>query len=247
MNGIKKILSFLWRCWFGLVAVVFTPIIGVFLVLPFSFREKDYPKAYYFMRVWGFILFYFSGLWCELSGEKLKPRQQYIIVANHTSFMDIMLMLVITPNPMVFVGKAELGKIPIFGFVYNRIAVTVDRKSKESRLQVFKKTQAKLKQGYSICIFPEGGVPDDTSIVLDSFKRGAFSMSIEHHVPMAVHTICGMKEHMPYGLFTGYPGKVRVFRNAIIPADTYTKAEMPMYKDKVYEIIYNQLMACRAK
>ena len=244
MKSLRGILSFLWKCWFVLIAIIFTFIFTVFLIYPFTFRDKDYKRCYFFMRGWGVTLFYLTGLWYVFRGEPLDKNQQYIIVANHGSFMDIMLMFAIIKNPMVFVGKEELTKLPIFGAIYKRTAITVNRKSKESRAQVYKKAAERIKKGYSICLFPEGGVPDDTSITLDNFKNGAFAMSIDHNLPMAVHTICGMKKHVPYDWFKGYPGKVNVFRNEIIPAGEYAKGSLNDYKDHVYNTIYNQLVKC---
>ena len=50
-----------------------------------------------------------------------------MLVANHTSMLDIMLMLKVSKNPFVFIGKKELAKIPLFGFFYKRVCIMVDR------------------------------------------------------------------------------------------------------------------------
>ncbi len=94
-----------------------------------------------------------------------------MLIANHTSMTDIMLMLVASKNPFVFVGKKELSKLPIFGFFYKRTCILVDRGSARSRKAVYDSAQERLKQGMSICIFPEGGVPKE-DIILDNFKDG---------------------------------------------------------------------------
>ncbi|HUH47676.1 MAG TPA: lysophospholipid acyltransferase family protein, partial [Arenibacter sp.] len=75
---------------------------------------------------------------------------------NHTSMLDIMLMLKVSRNPFVFIGKKELVKIPIFGFFYKRVCILVDRESTKSRSAVYRRAQHRLNQGLSICIFPEG-------------------------------------------------------------------------------------------
>ena len=74
----------------------------------------------------------------------------------------------------------------------------------------------KLAKGLSVCIFPEGGVPDDASVVLDEFKDGAFTLSSKHHSPIAVFTFIGLKEMFPFDHSKGYPGKVRVYFNDIL-------------------------------
>ena len=60
----------------------------------------------------------------------------------------------------------------------------------------------------SICIFPEGGVPDE-AIVLDEFKDGAFRMAINHQIPIVPITFADNKKRFSYTFFSGSPGKMR--------------------------------------
>ena len=85
-------------------------------------------------------------------------------------------------------GKAELSKIPLFGFFYKRTCILVDRSSAQSRQAVFLRAQKRLKQGLSICIFPEGLVPDE-EILLGEFKDGAFRLAINHNTPIVPITL----------------------------------------------------------
>jgi 1-acyl-sn-glycerol-3-phosphate acyltransferase len=101
--------------------------------------------------------------------QRLERGKSYMLVANHTSMLDIMLMMRISKNPFVFVGKKELAKIPIFGFFFKRVCIMVDREDTRSRVGVYRRAQRRLDQGLSICIFPEGGVPEE-DVLLDSFK-----------------------------------------------------------------------------
>ena len=125
-----------------------------------------------------------------------------MLVANHTSMTDIMLMLYLSRNPFVFVGKKELAKIPLFGFFYKRTCILVDRYSAKSRHEVFVRAQNKLNQGLSVCIFPEGGVPDDKNVVLDQFKDGAFRLAIEHGIPVIPLTFHDNKKRFSYDVFS---------------------------------------------
>lgn len=147
--------------------------------------------------------------WTVQKEEKPKRGKSYMFIANHTSMADIMLMLVTVKNPFVFVGKAELAKIPIFGFFYKRTCILVDRSSEKSRKAVFLMAQKRLKQGLSICIFPEGGVPD-RAVVLDEFKDGAFRLAISHQIPIVSMTFFDNKKRFSYVFFSGGPGRMRV-------------------------------------
>ncbi len=97
----------------------------------------------------------------------------------------------------------------------------VDRASARSRADVYRRCAEKMEEGNSIAIFPEGGVPDDTSVILDDFKDGAFMLSSKHHSPIAVYTFVGLKEMFPFENSKGFPGRVKVYFNGIIePTDS---------------------------
>jgi 1-acyl-sn-glycerol-3-phosphate acyltransferase len=199
----------LYRVWFYLLTAL-----PIFIFFPFLFvltlSERTYPQFFWLARnIWArFILF---GMFCRVRlsrEEKMKYGQSYMLVANHTSMLDIMLMLVISKNPFVFVGKKELAKIPIFGFFYKRVCILVDREKSSSRAGVYRRAQHRLNQGLSICIFPEGGVPDP-SVMLDSFKDGAFKMAISHNIPIVPMVFFDNKKRFPFAFFSGSPGKMR--------------------------------------
>ena len=137
-------------------------------------------------HLWATPILYAMGFLPKIKREYTVPNDHYsyMLVANHYSMMDIMLMLYCRKNPFVFVGKKELSKLPLFGYFYKRVAIMVDRKSPQSRREVYTQAMERIGEGLSICIFPEGGVPDDESIVLDSFKDGAFRIAIECQIPI---------------------------------------------------------------
>ena len=85
--------------------------------------------------------------------EPLIKGKSYMLVANHKSMIDIMLMLSVAKYPVVFVGKKELEKIPIFGYLYRRVAILVDRSSPESRKRVYEKSKKRLDKGLSSLYF----------------------------------------------------------------------------------------------
>lgn len=217
------ILNIIWRLWMVVIGLIFTLLWGIPVYI-LSFRKSHYQYCYFFIRLWAFSMFY--GMFMRyqrinLSTDRLDKNQQYIFVSNHTSIMDIMLMVILLPNhPICFVGKKELAKIPIFGTIYKRICVMVDGTSARSRAEVYRRCAEKMQEGYNIVIFPEGGVPDDTSIILDNFKDGAFILSTKHHFPIASFTLVGLKEMFPFDNFKGYPGKAKIFFNGIYTPDT---------------------------
>src|SRR6478736_1956188 len=210
MKIIKIVFWSIWRTWF--YAMMGIPII---IMLPFLLvsilKEKWYPYFFVMARIWAKAILFGSGFYYKVEREQeLDPHKSYMLVANHTSMTDIMLMLAVIRNPFVFVGKKELAKIPLFGFFYKRTCILVDRKSSKSKKEVYARAQKRLDQGLSICIFPEGGVPKDSSILIDNFKDGAFRLAIEHQIPIVPLTFPDNKKRFPYNeFFEGGPGLMR--------------------------------------
>ncbi|GAB0156431.1 lysophospholipid acyltransferase family protein [Chryseobacterium sp. Alg-005] len=221
-----KILNYLWRFWLLVLAFVLTIILGIPVYI-LSFSKRHYKYAYQFIRIWCYGMFYGMGMRYELinlTNKKIDRNQQYVVISNHTSIMDIMLPCILFPHhPLCYVGKKELVRIPIFGTIYKRICVMVDRSSARSRADVYRRCAEKMEEGNSIVIFPEGGVPDDTSIMLDDFKDGAFILSSKHQSPIAVFTFVGLKEMFPFDNSKGHPGKVKVYFNDIIEPSDFPK------------------------
>ncbi|MES2487253.1 MAG: lysophospholipid acyltransferase family protein, partial [Bacteroidota bacterium] len=166
MKALKYIFWLLWRIWFYILMGVPIIILSPFLILSLSW-DSTYPLFFAMARLWANIILYGMGFYYTVEREEeLQKGKSYMLVANHTSMTDIMLMLAITKNPFVFVGKKELAKIPIFGFFYKRSCILVDRNSSRSRFEVFEQAQRRLSRGLSVCIFPEGGVTEDETVLL---------------------------------------------------------------------------------
>ena len=245
MKILKIIFWTLWRIWFYLMMGIPIIIMLPFLVVSIL-KEKWYPYFFVMARIWAKAILFGSGFYYRVEREqKLDPEKSYMFVANHTSMADIMLMLAVVKNPFVFVGKKELSKIPLFGFFYKRTCILVDRNSARSRMEVFNRAEKRLRQGLSICIFPEGGVPADESILLDTFKDGAFRLAIEHNIPIVPLTFADNKKRFSYTFFSGSPGLMRAKVHAFISTEGKTienKKDIKEVKDEVRTIIYNQLL-----
>ncbi len=221
-------------------------LLSIVVLFPFLFisilREEWYPVFFKLARIWAYIILFGMGFTPIIKrGVNFKKGESYMIVANHTSMIDIMLMLYITKDPVVFVGKKELSKIPLFGFIYKRTCILVDRNNPKSRRAVFNSAQQKINLGYSVCIFPEGGVPDDESIVLDEFKDGAFRLAIEHKIPIVPMTFHDNKKLFSYTFFSGGPGKMRVMIHPLITIQDYTIEMKRALNNKARGIIFEEL------
>lgn len=222
--------------------------IPIIVMFPFLFisilKEKWYPYFFIMARVWAKVILFGMGFFPKVEKEEeIIEGKSYMFVSNHTSMTDIMLMLAVVKNPFVFVGKKELTKIPLFGFFYKRTCILVDRKSSKSRMEVFERAQKKINQGFSICIFPEGGVPLDESVVLDEFKDGAFRLAIDHHLPIVPITFGDNKKRFSYTFFSGSPGEMRVKVHPFFETQNLKQESKKTLKEDVRQVILKQLKA----
>ena len=243
MNKLFKSLAILiWRIWFY-CWVIGTIIVAFPLLLIITSKESWYPTFFKIARAWGKTILFVMGFKVKKEfTEAIVKGKSYMFCANHTSMIDIMLMLSVVKNPFVFVGKAELGKLPIFGFFYKRTCILVDRDNPASRKAVFAEAQKKLNSGLSVCIFPEGRVPEDESIVLDTFKNGAFILAIEHKIPIVPMSFYDCKKRFSYTFFSGSPGNLRVKVHNFIPTNNYTISDKSILNQKTHNVIYNSLI-----
>jgi 1-acyl-sn-glycerol-3-phosphate acyltransferase len=241
MKLLKYPFWLLYRIWFYLLVLL--PIIVLFPLILFTIlSEKTYPLFFKIARLWARVILIGMGFRYSIKGtENFEEGKSYMLVANHTSMTDIMLMLLAVKNhPFVFVGKKELVNIPIFGFIYKRVCILVDRENSKSRFAVFERAQNRIQQGLSICIFPEGGVPDE-SILLDEFKDGAFRIAIEHQLTIIPLTFYDNKKRFSYTFFSGSPGKMRAKIHPPIETIGKTMDDKLHLKQQVRDIILTEL------
>lgn len=233
----------IWRIWFYLLVLI--PILLFFpLLVLFTTSEKLYPQFFWIARnFWARPILYGMGFFPKFTREEeIVKGKSYMLIANHTSMTDIMLMLVASKNPFVFVGKKELAKIPVFGFFYKRTCILVDRGSARSRKAVYDSAQQRLSQGMSICIFPEGKVPEE-EVLLDEFKDGAFRLAIEHQIPVVPMTFADNKKRFSYTFFSGSPGRMRVTIHKFIPTQGLKVEDKKEMSNTARAVILAELMA----
>lgn len=238
---IKNLGHVLYRIWFYVLVTL--PILLFFpFLLALTLSEHTYPQFFWLARnFWARPILYGMGCIPIIKREqRMVKGKSYMLVANHTSMLDIMLILVVSRNPFVFVGKKELVNIPIFGFFYKRVCIMVDRDDVRSRTGVYRRAQRRLDQGLSICIFPEGGVPEE-HVVLDQFKDGAFKMAIAHKIPVVPMTFYDNKKRFSFTFLSGGPGRVRVKVHPFFETGILATEDTSTLREEVREVILQEL------
>lgn len=238
---LKNILRLFWRIWFYML---FTGTVLIFspLLLIVTAREKWYPMFSMIASLWAKTILFCMGFVIDKAIlQTPKQDESYIFIANHTSILDVLLMLAVVKNPFVFVGKKELAKMPVFGYFYKKTCILVDRNNIQSKQKVFKAAQKRIDAGLSICIFPEGMVPDDETIVLSEFKKGAFKLAIEHKLTIVPLSFYDCKKRFSYTFFSGSPGRLRVKIHPFIETKDIEISGMNTLQNDCYTLLYNDL------
>lgn len=212
-----------------------------FLIV-FTSAERFYSQFFICARIWAKTIIFGMGFSIKVKADQVPERHKsYMLVANHASMLDIMLMLAAIKQPFVFIGKKELGRIPVFGFFYRRTCILVDRNNQRSKMDAFEEAQRRLQQENSVCIFPEGGVPDDQNLLLDQFKDGAFRLAIEHQIPIVPITFHDTKKRFSYKFLSGGPGKLRVKIHDFICTEGLNLSDRRPLKEKTRQVILEEL------
>ena len=116
----------------------------------------------------------------------------------------------------------------------------VDRDNVRSRTGVYRRAQRRLDQGLSICIFPEGGVPEE-DIVLDKFKDGAFKMAIAHKIPVVPMTFYDNKKRFSFTFYSGGPGRIRVKVHQFFETGILSAEDTSTLREEVRDVILKDL------
>jgi 1-acyl-sn-glycerol-3-phosphate acyltransferase len=182
LNPLRYIFMPLWKLWFALCFVI--PFIILFPLFFFCFKTKNADLAFKLKRVWSWCICVGSFLFPSIKykSKKYKLPKPCIIVANHTSYLDIVLSTLYIDHTAVYMAKAELMRIPLFKYFFVYLDIPVNRKSMTDAHKAFIEAGKKLDQGLSVVIYPEGTISSEGK--LRPFKNGAFKLAIEKQVPI---------------------------------------------------------------
>ncbi|MFI5186515.1 MAG: lysophospholipid acyltransferase family protein [Chitinophagales bacterium] len=188
--------------------------------------------------LWFPLVFIFPKRLFETGHDKAK---QYIFVTNHISLLDAAILPKAFRQPVRPLGKVEISKIPVFGFIYRKAIVTVDRSDPMNRAQSIRILKSIIGKGISVLFFPEGTY-NETHQPLKEFYNGAFRVAIETQTPVKPVLFLDSYARMHYQkVFSLNPGKCRIIFLNEIPVDGLTVNETENLKEKVFAIMERKL------
>jgi len=167
--------------------------------------------------------------------ENFRKGENYIVLCNHNSFMDVPVSSPAIPHGNKTIAKAEMAKIPVFSTIYKSGSILVDRKSESSRIESYSKMKEVLKMGLHMCIYPEG-TRNRTGEPLKTFHNGAFKLSVETGKAIIPSLIFNTAKALPPGKGLYFlPHKLEMhFLPEVKPLENETVEEL---NKRVFEIM----------
>lgn len=216
-----------------------------FLLFPFFLIPILFPKSYFLVGVinrwWAYIYFILIFLPYRVECRALlDPKTKYIFCPNHFSFFDIPIMG-LNPINTIFVGKNDMEKIPVFGFMYRKLHIQVDRSKLKSKFSMFMKSMEALDQGKSLVIYPEGGIYTKNPPQMAPFKDGPFRIAIEKQISIVPVTIPFNWIFLPTESLTLHWRPIRLIIHEPIDTKGMTIENVNDLKNKVYDVIESEL------
>jgi 1-acyl-sn-glycerol-3-phosphate acyltransferase len=175
------------------------------------------PRLEWIIKTWARLLVKAAGIDVHVeNADLLKPDQRYILVANHYSYFDIPVIFAAIPQPIRFLAKVSLFKIPIFGQAIGRAGfIPIDRKNRRTAVKSFDMAADRIRKGNTIVIFPEEG--RSRTRELKPFQRGAFLLALKSQLPIVPIAVDGTFDVFRVGARKVTPGRVTVKVTEPIP------------------------------
>jgi 1-acyl-sn-glycerol-3-phosphate acyltransferase len=220
-------------------------ITGIILVTAFmavmailvSFATAGGDTAHKVGRIWAKCILALSNIRVTVKGlSNLKPGRSYIYMANHMSNFDIPVLQAYLPVQFRWLAKAELYKIPVFGYAMKRAGyISIDRSDRKSAIESLNKAVKIIRDGVSVIIFPEGTRSRTNTI--QPFKKGGFFLAVDSGVPVIPIIIHGTGQIMPKKQMLIKPGDVTLEIEKPINSSDYTRKTKDDLIEKVRGII----------
>ena len=230
-----------------LFVLLMLPVFLFAVTVSFMGNIKGGNLIYKACRLWGDIWFALIFIRQKnIYEQPLKKHQSYIFVANHISYLDSAILVKTFRRPMRALGKIEMGKVPVFGFIYRKAIVTVDRSSSSHRAKSVMILKSILRRGISVFVFPEGTF-NTTHHPLKHFYDGAFRVAIETGTPIKPVLFLDAYDRMPYeNLFSLNPGINRSVFLEEIRTEGLNSHDVADLRKKVFELMEAKLVSYKA-
>lgn len=244
-----KIISFLFSIYAFIIFTVLMLLVFPFVIIASLFGQvRGGNMIYDICRIWAGTALFLWGIFHRNYYEAPPSKGHSVIyVFNHISYMDIPVLLKVFRKQNIRVlAKSSIGKVPIFGYIYKKAAVMVDRSSYEARAKSLAKMKALLRKNISIVIAPEGTF-NLSHKPLAAFYDGAFKTAIEMQTPIQPVIFLDTFDRLnPRHIFSLTPGRSRAVFLSEIKTAGLQMDNMESLKKNVYATMEESLIRYKA-
>lgn len=234
LRGIHATYAFLV---FAVLFFIFFPLLLIPIALPAKWHLVGMFNRWW-AKVFFFLTFFPVKVDCRF---KMDSNQPYIFCPNHFSYLDIPAMG-LNPHNSIFVGKNDMESIPLFGYMYRKLHITVNRSSLKSRHNTIIKSMQAIDEGKSLVIFPEGGIITTNPPFMHRFKTGAFRTAIEKQIPVIPVTIPYNWIILPDSKWLPVRKTVKIIFHEPIATTGMTLDDLDHLTNTVFKVIQDELI-----
>lgn len=240
MLFIKNVLGRIWAFWGAIIFIITLLIVVIPIWLTNYIKEPTGTEVFRkISNIWMRIFIFLIGCRLIVKGrEYFKKGEKYIVTSNHNSYMDVPLTTPFIPGPNKTIAKAELAKTPLFGLIYQRGSILVDRKNEKSRKDSFGKMKEVLQQGMHMCIYPEG-TRNKTTEPLKPFHDGAFKLAMDTRTEIIPVLLFNTKRVLPGPAKPFYLWPSTMHMHFLPPITIQPDDTVASLKDRVFIIMYD--------
>ncbi len=208
-----------------------------------TFFMKKNKEVFFYWSAIPFLrtAFFFGRIKVKVEGiENVDSDKNYIIICNHQSLFDIVVLLAYLPCRVVFFAKRELQKVPILSREIEKMGHEyVDRGKSIKAIKQLDKMEAKIKKGYNVLIFPEGTRSENDEI--QPFKRGTFYLAVKSNTSILPCYLHNTSKILPKNSNLFSPGKVTLKIGSIIQVEKCEKNDEKEYSKQLMNSAFNAI------
>jgi 1-acyl-sn-glycerol-3-phosphate acyltransferase len=193
-----------------------------------------------FMRAWCRFVLFCAGARVTARVHPLDRSRSYVFVSNHTSHIDVPAITSVSPEPLRFIAKQELSKIPLFGWAARRMGhVFIDRRDSHGAAKSIGDRLARGLRGVGLFFFAEG--TRSTTDEMLPFKKGAAVAALGSGLDCVPIGVAGAREVLaPKGFSLFRPGRIAVVFGSPIPVAGHTMED----RDRLVAVQREAVQVC---
>lgn len=186
--------------------------------------------------VWARVLLRIGRVGVHVEGLENVPPVPAVYAANHSSALDIPVVLGYLPVDFRIIHKRSIYLIPFLGqAVWAARHIAIDRSNPFRARRSLAAAAERIREGTSVVVFPEGTRSPDATV--RRFKRGSFALALDAGVPVVPVSLLGVKAVVPHGLSSLRPGTVGIRVHPPVSVEGRVHEEAEALAEEVRQVV----------